>query len=210
MKKLSIKALAWLLMLCMIVSIVPINAFATDGAESLQSENVAADSVIDTEEELAAAVAAGGEVVLGGNITLTEALVTPADVTVTLDLNGKIIDQTKAQTAAYSMIVNNGTLTIKDSKGTGKIQYTDSGNGGEYVSNTILNNGTLTVKSGTIENLSSATVATNGYPQAIDTNGKLTVENGAITSANYSAIRIWCTTARLTCTTSTATQTRVR
>ena len=181
-------------MLCMIVSIVPINAFATDGAESLQSENVAADSVINTEEELAAAVAAGGEVALGGNITLTEALVIPADVTVTLDLNGKIIDQTKAQTAAYSMIVNNGTLTIKDSKGTGKIQYTDSGNGGEYVSNTILNNGTLTVKSGTIENLSSATVANNGYPQAIDTNGKLTVENGAITSANYSAIRIWCTT----------------
>ena len=62
MKKLSIKALAWLLMLCMIVSIVPINAFATDGAESLQSENFAADSVINTEEELAAAVVAGGQI----------------------------------------------------------------------------------------------------------------------------------------------------
>lgn len=187
------RTLSLLLVLCMVFTMAPA-VFATEGAESLQSDNTATDSVINTEEELSAAVSTGGEVVLGDAITLTEALVIPADVTVTIDLNGKVIGQTKTQTAAYSMIVNNGTLTIKDSEGTGKIQYTDSGNGGEYVSNTILNNGTLTVKNGTIENLSNGTVAQNGYPHAIDTNGKLTVENGAITSASYSAIRIWCTT----------------
>jgi len=145
------------------------------------------------------AAQAGETVTLLSDVTLTETLTIAKEQSITMDLNGKTISQVKEQTAAYSMITNKGTLAIKDSVGGGKISYTDTGNGGEYVSNTIGNSGDLTLdgtdKSFTVENLSSATVASNGYPQVIDTNGKLTVNGDvAVNCANYSAVRIWCTT----------------
>ena len=119
----------------------------------------------------------------------------PADRTLVLDLNGFTLSQTVSQTGHYSMIQNDGTLTIVDSKGKGKISYTDSGNGGEYVSNTIKNNGTMNIESGLIENNSSAAVASNGYPHPLDNNGVLTINGGTLTNnAHYSSMRIWCTT----------------
>ena len=144
---------------------------------------------------LALADAQNGEttITLISDIELTEALVISADVNAVLDLNGHTISQTKEQTAAYSMITNKGTLTIVDSGENGAITYVDSGNGGEYVSNTILNEGSLTVSGGTISNKSSATVATNGYPHAIDARGRVVLNGGVITCDEYSAIRIWCT-----------------
>lgn len=152
--------------------------------------------VIGYYNSLVDAIAAGNgrTIKLLDDIVLTDTLTIPADVTATLDLNGHTISQTKAQTGAYSMIDNKGSLTIIDSGEGGAITYTDSGNGGEYVSNTIANSGTLLVSGGTISNKSSATVATNGYPHAIDTRGILTVNGGVITCDEYSAIRIWCNT----------------
>ena len=153
-----------------------------------------------------------GNVKLGGNIDLgniisigtlsTRAgdgagIVIPANKIVVLDLNGFTISQTKTQTTAYSMIQNLGTLTIKDSStdNTGKLNYTDNGQGGNYVSNTIQNSGVLTIYGGTIENSSSATVASNGYPHPIDNSGTLVINGGTFTNnANYSSMRIWCTT----------------
>ncbi len=119
---------------------------------------------------------------------------------IVLDLNGKTISQTKAQTAGYQMILNDGKLTINDSVGGGKISYTDSGNGGEYISDTIYNRGTLVINGGTIENISSATVATNGYPHAVDTysgirDTSVTINGGTIYCAEYSAIRMFCVSA---------------
>ena len=92
-------------------------------------------------------------------------LLIPAGKIITLDLNGFTISQVKAQTGNYSMIQNDGNLTIMDSSttGAGKLSYKDSGNGGNYISNTITNRGTLTVKSGRIENVSSETTANTGY-----------------------------------------------
>ena len=133
------------------------------------------------------------------DIVITEKVTVAADKVVTLDLNGKTISQTKAQTTGYEMILNDGNLTIVDNttEKLGKISYTDSGNGGQYVSNTITNRGTITVKSGTIENLSSQTVATNGYPYAIDSSiwgsaaeVNTNVEGGKVYGATYSAIRL--------------------
>lgn len=124
-------------------------------------------------------------------------VVIPADRTVTIDLNGKTLSQTKRQTSAYSMITNDGNLTIIDGKQGGKISYTDTGNGGTYESNTITNRGTITIKSGTIENLSSVAVGQNGYPYVIDTSiwGSaqevvVNVEDGKLYSEGYSAIRV--------------------
>ncbi len=149
----------------------------------------------------------GGDIdlndLLGAGILSTRAaeptygLLIPAGKELTLDLNGFTISQSKTQTTAYSMIENRGTLTIKDSSAnkTGKFSYADNGQGGEYVSNTIHNSGVLTIDGGTIENSSSATVASNGYPHPIDNSGTLVINGGTFTNnANYSSMRIWCTT----------------
>lgn len=148
------------------------------------------------------------EITLSGDIdfgdllgTLTKAasdpasLVIPATKTIVLNLNGCTLSQTAKQTGAHSMIENNGHLTIVDTKGNGKISYSDTGNGGNYVSNTIINSGTLVIESGLIENNSSAEVAANGYPHPLDNNGELIINGGTLTNnANYASMRIWCTT----------------
>ena len=137
---------------------------------------------------------------VNGVITLTEDVELEGNVviakgeTVVLDLNGHTISQSCAVTTGYSMIDNKGTLTIKDSVGTGKISFEDTGVGGNYVSNTIGNSGTLIVNGGFIENISCEAVAKNGYPHAIDTNGKLVINGGTVYGEKYSAIRVWCTT----------------
>ena len=148
------------------------------------------------------AAATNDTIVLLANINLTEGVTIPAGKTITLELNGKTISQTKEQTAGYQMILNDGNLTITDnsSEKNGKISYTDSGNGGEYISDTIYNRGTLVIDGGTIENLSSATVAFNGYPHAVDTysgirDTSVTINGGTICCGEYSAIRMFCVSA---------------
>ena len=147
---------------------------------------------VSTLSELLAALRTNAnEIKLAGPITI------PAGTEVVLDLNGKIVSQEKEQTTGYEMILNDGTLTIKDSVGGGKISYTDTGNGGEYVSNTITNRGILTIEGGIIENLSSASVGVNGYPYVIDTSVGgdanevlINVNGGKLYSEGYSAIRL--------------------
>ena len=149
-----------------------------------------------------AAAEADETITLIADVELTETLTIPADKTIALDLNGKTISQTKEQTAGYQMILNDGNLTINDSSEskTGKIYYTDSGNGGEYISDVIYNRSVLVINGGTIENLSSATVASNGYPHAVDTYSGIRdtyveINGGTIYCAEYSAIRMFCVSA---------------
>ena len=177
----------------------------TETEETTDSSDVNAVAKIGDEkygsfDEAVAAWIDGTTLTLLANVTLTETLEIAAGKTVTLDLNGKTISQTKAQTAGYQMILNDGNLTINDSVGNGKISYTDSGNGGEYISDTIYNRGVLVINGGAIENLSSATVASNGYPHAVDTysgirDTSVTVNGGTIYCAEYSAIRMFCVSA---------------
>ena len=150
-------------------------------------------------ESLQAAINAvdAGEIDVLVDIELTDTLTIPAGKEVVLDLNGCTISQTKACTGNYQMILNDGNLTIKDSGTGGKISFTDSGNGGEYISNTITNRGTLTLVSGTVENMSSSTVASNGYPYAIDTSiwgaaaeVNTIIDGGKVYCASYSAMRL--------------------
>ena len=184
-----------------------------NGLGELETINYADNA--ETLQEIINAAPADGEqtnITLGGNIDLSDllnagifstrsneptyGLLIPADKSIVLDLNGHTISQSKAQTGAYAMIDNKGTLTIEDNSAnkSGKIAYRDTGNGGNYVSNTISNSGVLTIKGGTIENNSSATVASNGYPHPIDNSGVLTINDGTFNNANYSSMRIWCTT----------------
>ena len=138
-------------------------------------------------------------VMLSADVTLTEPLIVKGGTDITLDLNGKTISHEFAQTAAYAMITNNGTLTIKDSskEQNGVISYKDIAvyaADNNWASNTISNSGTLTLESGTIENASSDNVMTYGYPHAIDVYpGSTTkIKGGTVKSANYDCIRMFC------------------
>ena len=159
---------------------------------------------VSTWDDLQLALSTGGEVKLVGDISglPTYSTLTIQDgVSVSLDLNGYTLSQTKQQTGWDALITNKGEFTISDSKGNGKISYTDSTvytSDVNYGSVAILNGGKLTITGGTIESLSSENVADFGYPHAIDTgfhaskDSSLIITGGTIKNDNYTAIRIWC------------------
>lgn len=141
-----------------------------------------------------AAAEANATITLLSDITLAESLTIPADKTITLDLNGKTISGSTAQASNFELIRNNGNLTIKDGVGNGKITfcYTGATSDWGYYSNTISNYGTLTLESGTVENTTQALDSHIFF--AIDNNStinnaNLTIKGGAVSCANYRAIR---------------------
>ncbi len=180
---------------------VTINPVFTEPAEVVATDAFSLQEAINNAQDgKPTQITLGGDIDLSGNMGLSSTraeeakygIVIPAEKDIILNLkSGAVLRQSKKQTAAYSMIQNNGTLTIK---GNGTISYTDTGKGGEYVSNTILNSGTLTIDGCTIENNSSADVAKAGYPHVVDNNKELTINSGKLDCKNYASIRIWCTT----------------
>ena len=169
---------------------------------------------VKTAEGLAAALADNttNVVVLQGNIDLSdllalsstraaevEALVIPAGKEIVLDLNGCTISKTKACTGNYNMILNKGTLTIKDSKGNGKISFKDTGAGDPnfgWGSYTLRNEGTLVVENGTIEHLGEQNPG-NGQPNVhmycaiFQYSGSSTINGGTISTPTYRSARLW-------------------
>lgn len=156
---------------------------------------------------LADAFAAGGEIVLLQDITLTETVVVAKGATVVLNLNGKTVsmNRTEKVTGNHAMISNSGDLTITDSSvlsrnasAAGKLSYIYSGEniGTTYAVTTITSNpgSKLTVNAGTIENL---TYDSSIIAYAIDglTNGNggdvEIVINGGNISALRQAVRIF-------------------
>lgn len=136
-----------------------------------------------------------GKVTLTEDVVLEDALTINADQDITIDLNGFTISQEKVQDTGYSMIVNNGKLTIMNE---GKIIYADKAvltKAINYVSNVIVNNGILTIEKGVnVINDSDKSISEFGYPHAIDNNGTMTINGGVFTNnTDYSSIRIWCT-----------------
>lgn len=150
-----------------------------------------ADTAIDTEEELAAAITTGGTVVLAADITINNTLTVPAGVEVILDLNGKTISQSKECTESYEMISNKGNLTIT---GNGKISFTDTSAGDPdfgWGSYTIRNEGTLVVENGTIEHLGVQEFATHMICAIFQYSGSSTIKDGIISTPNYRSARLW-------------------
>ncbi len=178
-----------LALLLVVGMIIPVNAINVSVAEV---GGVSYDSL----QEAIDAAGVEDEIDLLSSVVLTESLTVRADDVIILDLNGKTISQSKAQTGNYQMILVDGDLTVKDSVGGGKISYEDTV-GGNFISNTITNRGTLTLLSGTIENTSSAAVANVGFPYAIDTSiwgaapeVNIYIKGGTVTCDNYSALRL--------------------
>lgn len=142
MKKVVSIALA----LLMVAVMLPVMAMA-EGA-----------TVVKTKDELTAAVAKGGEVTLGDNITAS--ITIPAGTTVTLNLGAFTLTGDGDHT-----ITNNGTLTVV---GSGKVENTDGGkaalfnnvnakanlNGGTFEGTTwyvIKNLGTITMNGASVD-----------------------------------------------------------
>ena len=146
------------------------------------------------EYDFLAVVANGGEITLTSDVVLTTPLVIANGKTVSIDLNGYTISQEKECTASYSMIDNKGTLTIKDTKGNGKISFKDTSAGDPnfgWGSYTIRNEGTLTVENGTIEHLGEQAFATHMICAIFQYSGSSTINGGVISTPAYRSARLW-------------------
>ena len=146
------------------------------------------------EEAFAAAIAANDhEIKLLADVAVSDSFKIPAGANLTLDLNGKTIAGTDNTTASFGLFYNNGTFTVKDSVGGGKITLAATNdNGWSRYSSVVSNNpgGKFTLESGTIEHLGGTSMS-----YGIDnlTNGKgtyaETVINGGTVESAYIAIR---------------------
>ena len=156
-----------LLVLCMLLSLMSMSAFA-------------ASSTVKNESELEAALKNTDytEIKLGGNIEVAWEL--DVDRTVTLDLNGYILSCSSTDENIIR-VRSNGNLTVKDSGTDGKIDGQNKNCGIE------VKGGTLTLESGSIVNCTDADgdggavdVANTGVTETPIKYGKFIMNGGAI------------------------------
>jgi len=132
-------------------------------------------------------------VVLVSDVVLENSLTIAKDTTVTIDLAGYKISGVDTTEKNFGLINNNGTLTVNDTKGTGKITLSATINSGWNRYSAVISNnpgGTLTVNGGALEHLGGTDMA---YGIDSLTNGgigdvKVTINGGSVTST-YRAIR---------------------
>lgn len=142
---------------------------ATLGTVSVSIGNYV--EVIDTYEELQAALNNGGEIRLGDNITVTQNLNVNGK-TVTLDLRGKTLtmkDSNASDNLGTYFTIDNAAsnVIIKDSVGGGRI-FNETSNTGFYI-----RDGALTLEDVCID-------ATGAMVLNVTNSGKLTVNNGTV------------------------------
>ena len=123
---------------------------------------MADEAVVSTKEELTAAIAKGGEVTLGANITAS--ITIPAGQTVTLNLNGKTLTNEAGSDTIY--VKMGGTLIIN---GAGTVDNVSHGRAA------IFNNGTVTLNGGTYTR--SKEIGTGKNPNSDNGNSWYTICN---------------------------------
>ena len=131
------------------------------------------DRTVNTIEELVEAVSDGGTIKIGDNMDFNDkgkyGVVIPKGKTVTIDLNGKTLSLNRGQN--NTIIVNEGTLTIKDSssEGTGLIEAKSGG------LNPVTNmpDATLIIDGGTLRAINT------GGRTVLDNRGNATINAGA-------------------------------
>ena len=163
------------------------------------------------ETALQTALNAGGTVTLSGDVVVNDGLTVPANTTVTIDLNGFKLyagDANRTFSAAFTMITNRGTLTIKDGSTaqTGKIELAGEIHDANYATygfptiaiNAITNGGTLTLESGTISVTADKDATTPKVATyAVDNNSGngnaiLNINGGTLINEHNTAIRQFC------------------
>lgn len=170
------KLLSTLLTLCLILVMAPVTALA-------------ADAEVTTEDELKAAVANGGSIMLGNDIALTSRVEITSG-TVTIDLNGHTISLAEGYSSKGNcmiMVSDGASLTLNDSVGTGKV--TNTSNEKEYGavcvwgSNNDSSPTTLVVNGGTYEGYYYGVVG-NGTAHNTD----ITINGGTMNGVNGTGI----------------------
>lgn len=175
------KFLAYLLSLCMLLTLLPAAAFAADEDKA----QVVGGAAYPTLANAIASISGGQSAEIQLLDDVTENVTIPEGVTVTLDLNGHVLNGgTVSKTAA---LTNYGTVTIKDSSTGGTIKREDDRTAGYY---TIDNQGTMTFLGGTVYNNSGigsngASLIRNGGVKA----ATLNIENGTFTQEYFIAIK---------------------
>ena len=162
-KAFKTKLLTVLLTLCMLLSLVPISAFAVDSTVSNETELTAALNNADCTE-----------IKLGSNIETTGKLY--VERTVTLDLNGHTLSCSSENTGII-WVRKNGNLAIKDSGTGGKID------GQEKNCGIFIKGGVLTLESGSIVNCYEKIIdeySGDGAAVDLETNGQFIMNGGAI------------------------------
>ena len=155
---------------CMMVSMAPVSA-VTAFAEYSTGTSVSASESITTYEQLENAIANasdGAKIVLDGDIT--GAVTIPEGKNITLDLNGHTIE------ATGTVIDNAGTLTVTDSKKSGKIIST--------------NNVAVFVKSGSSTTIDYADITAQECAIATGTavGSTITINDGVFTSKDNAVV----------------------
>lgn len=160
------KLLTALLTLCMVLSLVPLSAFAADLTVSNEAELIAALENADC-----------SEIKLGASIATTQELV--VNRTVTLDLNGYTLS---CNSSGMDMILvgSSGNLTVKDSGTDGRIDGRNVNCGFE------VKGGTLILESGSIVNCrengdgGAVDVSNTGVAETPIKYGQFVMNGGAI------------------------------
>jgi hypothetical protein len=115
-----------------------------------------------TADQLAAAFKQGGKVVLKADIETETSFTVAKGTTVEFDLNGFTVAGTDVTAKNYGLIYNNGSLTVNDSKGNGKLTATATTDSGTSRYSAVISNnpgGSLVVNGGTIEHLGGTYMA---------------------------------------------------
>ena len=154
-------------------------------------------TTVSNADELVAALANGGNIVLTTDIKLNDNPVVIAEDT-TLNLNGKTLSgvATSSTTSNLIKVEQGNTLTISNGTVSFAATTPDTNWGGEgqpafpgYANNTINNAGTLIIDGATIENKTAAggaSYAIDNYPGA-----NLIVNDGVIDGHGKTAIRLF-------------------
>ena len=143
-------------------------------------------TTVSTADELTAALAEGGTVVLMDDITVNATQKIAKGQNVVLNLNGNNLSYAVANSGASAIINNAGTLEIA---GEGTISFVaenpDLGSIPAYATNTISNTGTLTIGEGVVVTNDSD----GGASYAVDNHGVFYL-NGGTLKAKRCALRI--------------------
>ena len=166
-----------------------------DNAESLQ------EIINNSEEGESVNITLGGDInlndllnagILATRAQATAGLVIPANKTIVLDLKGYTISQSVDCSASYSMITNNGNLTIT---GEGTIEFTNTAEGGgsTWGTYTIENRGegVLTIDNATIRHNGCVNGDVNRDTNIAIQNyqGKVVINDGNIVSTQFRSLR---------------------
>ncbi len=152
---------------------------------------------VSSAEELAAAVTAGGNIVLASDIDFGDitasALTVAKNTKVVLDLNGYTVSAVDAITKGNNeVIMNNGTLTIKDSAAGGKITISaTTDRSWNALSAVISNLGTVNVEGGMLQHLGGTAMAYAIDMRSVTNNNIVTNITGGRVVSSYIGIRLF-------------------